>query len=506
MIDPTRIESIGRFRIERFVAEGGFAWVFEVVDPYLGPGARRALKMLKPGTDLERFLNEARQLAALNHPNLVQIFEFGHDEATGCAYFVMPFVSGGTLAERLRRADRRRSLSEADVCKIFEGVLAGLAVLHRQGIVHRDVKPANVLLWPDGTAVLSDLGIARVGDSGMTKTGGAMGTALYMSPEQARGRPVGPASDVFSAGLCLFQALEGRTVYDDLPDLDSSSGQEVLLYLGSLIHAQRGLAFQFRATPAALRPVIARACGIDPTQRYRDAGEMLAELRRAVGRAGDSALAGDAGAEADRLNWPRILVFAGAVALAVLATWGLLRSREPGPKSLLAAAEEHQKGIESLLGTLERGRQPPPSALQTRVRDSLGMTARLLERSDGLIRAGQADAAAPWLASVRSELDQSCGALEQEYLTSQLEAARTELERSVRALEQDGAAEAVKDDWRALQKLAAAAREPIGEGPVCDRVVGAGERLARVDAAQAAALKLEAPLRTALQKDADAAR
>src|SRR5574338_704151 len=481
MIDPTRIESIGRFRIERFVAEGGFAWVFEVVDPYLGPGARRALKMLKPGTDLERFLNEARQLAALNHPNLVQIFEFGHDEATGCAYFVMPFVSGGSLAERLRRADRRRSLSEADVCKIFEGVLAGLAVLHRQGIVHRDVKPANVLLWPDGTAVLSDLGIARVGDSGMTKTGVAMGTALYMSPEQARGRPVGPASDVFSAGLCLFQALEGRTVYDDLPDLDSSSGQEVLLYLGSLIHAQRGLAFQFRATPAAVRPVIARACGIDPTQRYRDAGEMLAELRRAVGRAGDSALAG-------------------------LATWGLLRSREPGPKSLLAAAEEHQKGIESLLGTLERGRQPPPSALQTRVRDSLGMTARLLERSDGLIRAGQADAAAPWLASVRSELDQSCGALEQEYLTSQLEAARTELERSVRALEQDGAAEAVKDDWRALQKLAAAAREPIGEGPVCDRVVGAGERLARVDAAQAAALKLEAPLRTALQKDADAAR
>src|SRR5262245_40222148 len=268
MIDPASIRTVGRFRVVRFVAEGGFAWVFEVVDSTLGPDARRALQMLKPGTEVERFINEARQLAALNHPNLVQIYEFGRDEATDCAYFVMTFVPGGTLSERMRGTDGRSALTAAEIYKVFEGVLSGLAALHQRGIVHRDIKPANVLLWLDGTAVLSDLGIARVGDSRMTRTGVAMGTALYMSPEQARGRVTGPPSDVFSLGLCLYQAFERKTVYDNLADLDSSSGQEVLLYLGSLIHAQRNFEFVFDATPPALQPVIERACAIDPGERY----------------------------------------------------------------------------------------------------------------------------------------------------------------------------------------------------------------------------------------------
>jgi eukaryotic-like serine/threonine-protein kinase len=308
-VKPEELRQIGPYPVRQFIAEGGMAWVFEVAEPRFH--ARRALKMLKPsaagGEEFRRFESEARLLAAIDHPNLVTIFDFGKDESTGCYYYTMQFIDGPPLSQR-------GSLALAEAAPLFLDVLAGLAALHDAGIVHRDLKPANVLLTSDGRALLADLGIARVQEeASLTRTGMAIGTALYMSPEQARGKPVGPSSDVFSMGLSIYQVLTGQTVYDATGDVDSSSGQDVILYLGSLIHSGSELKLPFPSTiPPAVRSVIRRACRFDPTQRYRDAREMHNALLAAL-EAKPPAL------------WPRLA--AGMVLAAVLAVgaWQGLR-------------------------------------------------------------------------------------------------------------------------------------------------------------------------------------
>ena len=306
---PEELRQIGPYPVRQFIAEGGMAWVFEVVDPRFN--ARRALKMLKPsaagGEEFRRFESEARLLAALDHPNLVTIFDFGKDESTGCYYYTMQFIDGPPLSQRGPIA-----LPEAG--PLFLDVLAGLAALHDAGVVHRDIKPANVLLTSDGRALLADLGIARVQEeASLTRTGTAIGTALYMSPEQARGKPVGPSGDVFSMGLSIYQVLTGRTVYDATGDVDSSSGQDVILYLGSLIHSGSELKIPFPATiPPAVRNVIRRACRFDPAQRYRDAREMHNALLAAL----------EAKPPA---RWPRFAAGAVLAALLAVGAWQGLR-------------------------------------------------------------------------------------------------------------------------------------------------------------------------------------
>lgn len=308
-VKPEELHQIGPYPVRQFIAEGGMAWVFEVVDPRFN--ARRALKMLKPsaagGEEFRRFESEARLLAALDHPNLVTIFDFGKDESTGCYYYTMQFIDGPPLSQRGPIA-----LSEAG--PLFLDVLAGLAALHDAGVVHRDIKPANVLLTSDGRALLADLGIARVQEeASLTRTGMAIGTALYMSPEQARGKPVGPSGDVFSMGLSIYQVLTGKTVYDATGDVDSSSGQDVILYLGSLIHSGSELKIPFPATiPPAVRSVIRRACRFDPAQRYRDAREMHNALLAAL-EAKPPAL------------WPRFVAGAVLAALLAVGVWQGLR-------------------------------------------------------------------------------------------------------------------------------------------------------------------------------------
>ena len=165
------LERIGRFRVRRYIAGGGMAWVFEVEDPGLFD-ARRALKLLKPGeTDsetLRRFRREAELLSRLQHPNLVHIYEFGEDAGTGCQYYTMDFIEGRTLAQIHPNwlestpdgggAVDTRSLEQ--ICRYFLEVLSALARLHQQGIVHRDIKPQNVFVDAHGRAVLGDLGVA----------------------------------------------------------------------------------------------------------------------------------------------------------------------------------------------------------------------------------------------------------------------------------------------------------------------------------------------------------
>src|ERR671933_1306890 len=169
-----------------------------------------ALKLLGPQADPARFQREAHAAAALSHPNVTQLFDYGAWE--GRPYMVLELVPGGTLEDRLREA---RPLPDAETERIAREVAAGLAHAHDRGLIHRDLKPANVLFDADDRAKIADFGIARMGGAGtLTEAGTMLGTAAYISPEQGAGEPATAASDVYSFGVILFRMLTGRLPFE----------------------------------------------------------------------------------------------------------------------------------------------------------------------------------------------------------------------------------------------------------------------------------------------------
>ena len=286
-MDPRELQQIGPYPVRRYVAEGGMAWVFEVADPRF-PKARRALKMLKPeaahGTELELFHQEEQRLAEVDHPNVITIFDEGRDSTTGCYYYTMSYIEGPSLSQFVEESG---PLEPRKACEIIMGALAGLQQIHERNIVHRDIKPGNILVAPpDERAVVMDLGIARdAPDEDLTQhTTVIRGTPLYMSPEQSGGKRVNKASDIFSLGLTLYYCLTRQTVYHDTPGVDASNPQSIREYIGYLsvssgefeIHLPRGV-------PRAVEAVVRKACRRDPRARYLDAAEMRESLKAAVG-------------------------------------------------------------------------------------------------------------------------------------------------------------------------------------------------------------------------------
>jgi tRNA A-37 threonylcarbamoyl transferase component Bud32 len=294
-LEPESLQRIGRFKVRRYLAGGGMAWVFEVEDPGLFD-ARRALKLLKPGEadaeTLRRFRREAELLSRVVHPNLVHIYEFGEDPDTGCQYYTMDFVEGRTLAQihpdwlegtpEGGAADDARSLEE--ICGYFFEVLSALARLHAQGIVHRDIKPQNVFVDAEGRAVLGDLGVAKASSSpNETQKGIVPGTPLYMAPEQSLRFEASTRTDLFSLGLALYRVLTGRTVYDAALGADSTNSMAVLRHLWSLQGASQEFQFDFPdQVPGALRAVVQRACRMNPEDRYPTAEAMSEALGAAL--------------------------------------------------------------------------------------------------------------------------------------------------------------------------------------------------------------------------------
>ena len=169
--------------------------------------ARRvAVKTLAPSADRQRFEREARAVAALSHANIVALYDYGESE--GRPFMVLECLQGGSLEDRLASG---RPLPDAETRRIAADVAAGLAHAHERGLVHRDLKPANILFDAEGRAKIADFGIARMRGTGtLTETGTVLGTASYLSPEQATGETAGPASDVYSFGVILFRLLTGR--------------------------------------------------------------------------------------------------------------------------------------------------------------------------------------------------------------------------------------------------------------------------------------------------------
>ena len=200
----------GRYRLDALIGRGGTAEVWRATDLSLDRVVALKLVTVDHDESSARAADEARTLARLSHPALVQVYDAGTD-ASGRPWVVMELVEGETLADAMRRGP----LAVARITEIGAAVAEALDHVHSQGLVHRDVKPANVLLRRSGGAKLTDFGIARLVDAArVTSTGLMVGTAAYLAPEQVTGEQVGPPADVYALGLVLLEALTGVREYD----------------------------------------------------------------------------------------------------------------------------------------------------------------------------------------------------------------------------------------------------------------------------------------------------
>jgi len=275
---PAEGRTLGRYRVLDELGRGAMGAVYRAVDPLIEREV--AIKTLLPNLPeeiveevRERFLREARSAGRLNHPNIVTIFDVG--EQDGVAYIAMELLEGRSLRDLLREQTR---LAYARAAEIAAQIADALDHAQQFKIVHRDIKPANVMVAPSGRCKLTDFGIAYVPTSTMTQTGTALGSPLYMSPEQVIGVPVDGRSDVFSLGAVLYEMLTGRTPFQR--DTDTSP-LPVMHRISSEPHAP---ASQLVAgLPAVFDRILARALAKKALERYARASEMATDLRRAAG-------------------------------------------------------------------------------------------------------------------------------------------------------------------------------------------------------------------------------
>jgi eukaryotic-like serine/threonine-protein kinase len=260
----------GRYRIVRKLGTGGMANVYLAEDEVLG--RRVAIKILNDrhaGDDqfVERFRREAKNAASLSHPNIVSIYDRG--EAEGTYYIAMEYLDGRTLKELIVARGPAPIHLAVDYAR---QVLAAIRFAHRHGIVHRDIKPHNVLVDGEGRLKVTDFGIARAGTSQMTEAGSIIGTAQYLSPEQARGAPVDQTSDLYSVGVVLYELLTGVVPF--------SGDTPVEIAMKHLSNVPEPPSSKRAEIPRDLDMVVMRALAKDPSERYHSAEEMDADLRR----------------------------------------------------------------------------------------------------------------------------------------------------------------------------------------------------------------------------------
>jgi eukaryotic-like serine/threonine-protein kinase len=265
-----------RYRLDSRIATGGMGVVWRATDTRLNRPV--AVKVLKHeyADDPQfrtRFDTEARNAAALQHPGIAGVFDYSSDpHGDESPYLVMELVEGQPLSALLAQArDAGRTLDPAVVRDLLTQTADALAVAHRAAIVHRDVKPANLIVTPDRRVKVTDFGIARAADDAqITRTGAVMGTPQYLSPEQARGNPSTPASDVYSLGVVAFECLTGRRPFE----ADSPVAT-------ALAHIQQPIPDLPEDIPEDLRTIVRRALTKDPAERYADGAALAAAFRGA---------------------------------------------------------------------------------------------------------------------------------------------------------------------------------------------------------------------------------
>jgi len=254
-----------RYRIERPLGQGGMATVYLAHDEELDrPIALKILadNLAGDATFRDRFEREARLAARLSHPNVVRVFDVG--ESDGRPFIVMEYVEGDTLADELVR---HGPLPPARAVELALQICSGLEAAHASGLVHRDVKPRNLLLRPDGVLKIADFGIARAAESTrVTEIGTILGTAAYLAPEQAQGLEATPAADLYSVGAVLYELLTGQVPYTATSLVELTAKQ------------QAGPPAPIAGAPALLELAVIRCLEPDPSERPASAAALAAEL------------------------------------------------------------------------------------------------------------------------------------------------------------------------------------------------------------------------------------
>jgi eukaryotic-like serine/threonine-protein kinase len=266
--------TIGRYHVEKLVGTGAMGEVYRAHDPMIDRLV--AIKVLRPeliagsGSEqwLQRFRREARAAGRRSHPNIVAIWDFGDDNGT--PFLAMEFVDGRSLDNLIKSSgplEPRRSVA------IIAQVLSALGFAHENGIVHRDVKPSNIMVLPDGDVKVADFGIARIDASEFTIVGDLLGTPAYMAPEQLSGATVDHRADLFAAGVILFEMLTG------VKPFRGKSITEIMRFMET--RGPEDISALNPAVPDSLKRVITKSISFDPSQRYRDATQFSAAISEA---------------------------------------------------------------------------------------------------------------------------------------------------------------------------------------------------------------------------------
>ena len=311
-------QTISHYRITAKLGEGGMGEVYRAEDTTLKREV--AIKVLpaqftQDTERLARFQREAQLLASLNHPHIATIH--GLEQADGVRFLILELVEGQTLAERLRRGP----LPMDEALEICRQIAEGLEAAHENGIIHRDLKPANVSVTPEGKVKILDFGLAKAlgpelseeelansptftGE--MTRAGVILGTAAYMSPEQARGKPVDKRTDVWAFGCVLYELLTGRQTF---------AGETITDILGAIVHKEPDWELLPERTPWGIRRLLWRCLEKDPHERLRDIGDGRIEIRQAKTETADPALTQGAPVAASE-SWRRGAILGATVGLA----------------------------------------------------------------------------------------------------------------------------------------------------------------------------------------------
>lgn len=334
--EPT-VTRIGKYDVVNVLGRGGMGVVYRAIDRNLGREV--AIKTLTAGIEgdaemLARFYDEGRKTASFKHPNIVTIFELGDDH--GVPYIVMELVDGRPLNQLIGSDDR---MPLADRLRIIEELCSALAYAHRSNVIHRDVKPANVYVQPDGSVKLLDFGIARLEekksqDLSLTRPGHIIGTVPYMAPERLRDKPLDRRSDIFAAGVVLYQLVSGELPFD---------GDELVLMQKILNEPHPPLSSKRAGIPAFLDAIANKALAKSPNDRYQTADDMESDLASAISELRQEQ-AQELLPEAKRLLEAQDLLGARTVLKQLLK----IQSRNPEGRELLA-------DIQRRLSEKERG-------------------------------------------------------------------------------------------------------------------------------------------------------
>jgi len=325
--------TIDHYRVEAKLGEGGMGSVYRALDTKLNrPVAIKFLSSDFADADARRrFQREAQMASSLNHPHIVTVYDAG--EIDGRQYLVTEYIDGGTLKEWAAKEHR----SPKQVVDLLTGVADGLAAAHRVGIIHRDIKPGNILVATNGYAKLADFGLAKLAEGtqidvartlseGQTKPGMIVGSIAYMSPEQASGVELDARSDIFSFGVLLYELLAGKRPFSGATDLE---------LLKTIIHGEPQPLGKDIAAP--LRSIIEKAIEKDPAERYQTMRDMVVDLKR-LGRPSVLEAPRSTARAASGRSWPLAASISAIVLLVVVAGLWEVRRLQAGRENPLANA------------------------------------------------------------------------------------------------------------------------------------------------------------------------